>query len=342
MTNRWPCLGIDGCRAGWLLALRHPDGRLEFRLLQRLAGLRGLEAAALAIDMPIGLLDGPRAEARPPDRLVRALLGPRRSSVFNPPSRPMLSAQRYEPQRLPGLSVQAFHLRSRIAELDGFLDQPPPCPYGEAHPELAFAQLLGRPLPEPKKRAEGRALRLRLLRQQQRAPLRGLAAALTAARARWTRAEVADDDLLDAAVLTLVAVALAEGRATRFGAEPQTDSRGRPMQILGLGPLPQGPEEPAQIAIRATIDAIPPGRVATYGQVAEEAGFPRQPRRVARLLSQLPPDSRLPWWRVIAAPGRIAAREQPHMRRQARLLLAEGVKVGPRWRIDLERFRWRP
>lgn len=342
MTNRWPCLGIDGCRAGWLLALRQPGGRLEFRLLERLEELRALPAAALAIDMPIGLLDGPRAEARPPDRLVRALLGPRRSSVFNPPSRPMLSAVRYEPQRLPGLSVQAFHLRTRIAELDAFLDQPPRCPYGEAHPELAFARLLGRPLPEPKRRPEGRALRLRLLRQQQRAPLRGLDAALAAARARWPKSKVADDDLLDAAVLTLVAVALAEGQATSHGAAPERDSRGRPMRILGLGPLPGSPEGPGEIAIRATIDAIPPGRVATYGQVAEEAGFPRQPRRVARLLSQLPPDSPLPWWRVIAAPGRIAAREEPHMRRQARRLRAEGVTVGPRWQVDLERFRWRP
>ena len=54
------------------------------------------------------------------------------------------------------------------------------------------------------------------------------------------------------------------------------------------------------------IALIPKGRVATYGQVAELAGFPGGARRVGRILSQLPSGSRIPWHRVVNASGGIS------------------------------------
>lgn len=341
MTTTGYWVGIDGCRGGWLLALLRADGWIEFELLRALEDWQGC-AAALAIDMPIGLLPGRRAEPRPPERLVRALLGPRRASVFTPPTRRMLTAREYDPARQPGLSVQAFHLIRRIAELDRWLEQPPACPFGEAHPELAFAQLHGRPLETSKKTPEGRALRRRLLERQRQIPLRRVGPALAEAERRWPRSQVAADDLLDALVLTLVARALAAGTASRFAGEPDRDERGRPMAIHGLPPAPAKTESSAELAIRATLDSIPRGRVATYGQVAAEAGWPRRARLVARVLRDLPDSTALPWWRVIAAGGRIAPREPASMARQARLLRSEGVPVGPGGRIDLQRWLWRP
>ena len=58
--------------------------------------------------------------------------------------------------------------------------------------------------------------------------------------------------------------------------------------------------------IWAVIARIPKGRVATYGQVAAEAGFPRQPRRTAQALRAVPDALKLPWYRVINAQGKLS------------------------------------
>jgi methylated-DNA-protein-cysteine methyltransferase-like protein len=96
----------------------------------------------------------------------------------------------------------------------------------------------------------------------------------------------------------------------------------------------------AEDAIRAIVAAIPRGRITTYGVVAQRAGLPRRARLVGRVLSRLPPDSGLPWHRVLAAGGRIAfpAGSRAH-RRQRALLLDEGIPV-LRGRADIERFGW--
>lgn len=80
------------------------------------------------------------------------------------------------------------------------------------------------------------------------------------------------------------------------------------------------------------VAAIPRGRVATYGQIAELAGMPRHARLVGRTLSNLPNGSRLPWHRVVNAGLRIAERgDDRAMHQQRRLLEREGVSfVGSR------------
>lgn len=57
-------------------------------------------------------------------------------------------------------------------------------------------------------------------------------------------------------------------------------------------------------AFRRMILSIPKGKVATYGQVAAAAGYPRHSRAVARLL-RVAPSGRLPWQRVVGAGGEI-------------------------------------
>ena len=59
-------------------------------------------------------------------------------------------------------------------------------------------------------------------------------------------------------------------------------------------------------AVYAAVAAVPSGQVASYGDIARQAGFPRHARFVGRLLGQLPADSSLPWWRILRADGRIA------------------------------------
>ncbi len=89
-----------------------------------------------------------------------------------------------------------------------------------------------------------------------------------------------------------------------------------------------------------TVERIPAGRVATYGQVADIAGLGRAARRVGRALRELPPGSRVPWYRVLRAGGVFAfPRSSESYRRQRRLLGEEGVHL-VNGRVDLQRYGW--
>ncbi|MDE0446095.1 MAG: MGMT family protein [Spirochaetaceae bacterium] len=92
--------------------------------------------------------------------------------------------------------------------------------------------------------------------------------------------------------------------------------------------------------IAAVVAAIPPGRVATYGQVAAQAGNRRAARQVAWALRAYA-DSGLPWHRVVGAGGAIRL-PGDGLKRQRSLLLAEGVAVSPDGRLDLAAHQWRP
>ena len=96
--------------------------------------------------------------------------------------------------------------------------------------------------------------------------------------------------------------------------------------------------------IYAVVRRIPFGRVATYGQIATLAGFPRQPRLIGYALHALPRGTSVPWHRVINAQGRISPRAgEPAGSLTQRLLLeTEGVAFDARGRISLERYGWRP
>ena len=79
--------------------------------------------------------------------------------------------------------------------------------------------------------------------------------------------------------------------------------------------------------VYAAVQAIPRGRVATYGQVAAMVGVPRGARAVGWALRALsPPAERsVPWHRVVGAGGRISPRAGPGPELQRRRLRAEGV-----------------
>ena len=92
--------------------------------------------------------------------------------------------------------------------------------------------------------------------------------------------------------------------------------------------------------VQAVVDSIPRGRVATYGQVARLAGLPRRARWVGRVLSELPPGSKLAWHRVLGAGGRISLSLAGHGAEQRRRLLREGVAVTRAGRVDLAQCGW--
>lgn len=105
-----------------------------------------------------------------------------------------------------------------------------------------------------------------------------------------------------------------------------------------------GPAANPTEAIYAVIRCIPPGRVATYGQVAALAGLPRHARKVGRVLRETPDGVEIPWQRVINAKGEVSPRGGLGLEEglQRHLLEEEGVVFDDRGRIDLDRYGWDP
>lgn len=104
--------------------------------------------------------------------------------------------------------------------------------------------------------------------------------------------------------------------------------------------MPRIDRDERRARLLAVVDSIPRGRVASYGQVAREAGLPRHARLVGRLLSTLPPKTALPWHRVVNSAGRISSR--PGAALQRRRLAREDVRFTTTGRIDFARFGWTP
>ena len=101
------------------------------------------------------------------------------------------------------------------------------------------------------------------------------------------------------------------------------------------------PRETRRDRIYSVVRAIPRGRVATYGQVAQLAGLPGHARLVGYALAALDVDSDVPWHRVVNARGGISLSPGSHAARAQRALLeAEGVVLGA-GSVPLDRYRWR-
>ena len=91
--------------------------------------------------------------------------------------------------------------------------------------------------------------------------------------------------------------------------------------------------------ITRLVESIPPGRVATYGQIAAMAGNHRGARQVVRVLHAR---DHLPWHRVVNRFGRISLPEGAGYEEQRSRLEAEGVRFDMVGSIDLDEFGWRP
>lgn len=94
--------------------------------------------------------------------------------------------------------------------------------------------------------------------------------------------------------------------------------------------------------IKAVINSIPRGTVATYGQIAMLAGNPRASRAVFWILSSSSEKENLPWHRVINSTGRISLKPGMGFEQQQALLRLENVAVEEEGNIDLQKYQWRP
>lgn len=206
-------VGVDAARGGWI-AVALEDGRFLDAVFERRfpALLERLpDAVVFGVDVPIGLpKPGTRRRA---DLDARAVVGPRRSSVFFTPSRAALECPTYGAARAvaPDTSAQAWALRTAILDVDRVRDSR----VHEVHPEVSFATLAGEPVVFSKRTWNGQSERLRLL-----------AGAGIEIPDRLDAGLVAADDVLDAAVVAWTATRIAHGEHVTLPADPR---RGEPV-----------------------------------------------------------------------------------------------------------------
>jgi methylated-DNA-protein-cysteine methyltransferase related protein len=90
-----------------------------------------------------------------------------------------------------------------------------------------------------------------------------------------------------------------------------------------------------------TVERIPKGFVATYGQVARISKLPQQARLVGYALHNLPHGISVPWHRVINSQGRISFPENSSSYKRQRDLLEKEYIVFVKGKIDLSSYGWK-
>jgi predicted RNase H-like nuclease len=206
-------VGLDACRGRWLAVVLEDGLFVDARIGSAAALVAAWpNAAAIGVDIPIGLPDAPLREA---DRAARDFVGERRSSVFPTFPQTVLETQTYEEAKSvcvergwPKPSIQSYGMRHRILEIAALAEVDERVI--EVHPEVSFRELVGRDLP-PKRSASGAAERR---------------TALARAGTRLPELAYPEDDVLDAAVTAWTAMRyvrghalpLPEGHRSRIGA----------------------------------------------------------------------------------------------------------------------------
>lgn len=213
-------VGVDATKLGWVMVTLDAGRFAGAEVHSDFSSLyaRVHDAAAIGVDIPIGLVENGTREA---DFAVRKLLGARlRSSLFITPPRAVVFTEAWGEalalaKRLmgTGISKQAFHLFPRIREVDVFADDQRIL---EVHPEAAFAAAKGAALAFSKKTWTGAMERRQLLEAQ--------GVFLPDDIGPAGRCPI--DDVLDAAIAAWSALRFAEGRAHRHPTSPSQHDRG--------------------------------------------------------------------------------------------------------------------
>jgi len=198
-------VGADACRSKWLVVVLEDGQFQEAQLVPHAAdvGAAFPDAAAIGIDIPIGLPDEPLRDC---EREARTFVGGRRSSVFPTFPERILAAPSYEEAKAlcdsvswPRPSLQSYGMRHGIFEVASFAVKDERV--FEVHPEVSFRELEGYELP-PKRTSAGASRRRRALQRTGIVLPDG--------------SPFPEDDLLDAAIAAWTALRFARGEAQPF------------------------------------------------------------------------------------------------------------------------------
>ena len=199
--------GLDGCPAGWLIFYGY-DNEFDFQLISSIEEATPIfeECRNIFIDIPIGLSS--KAYQRQVEGQMRKLLQGRSSTIFTPPCREAVQCNDYTAANKvnrqvtgKGLSVQAFNISKKIAEVDNFLRTKRDFSLQESHPEICFKILKGKVLGTKKNTMEGQ--------QERRDVIASISPDLDLsvekALGQYPKKQVRPDDIIDAAILCLSA-----------------------------------------------------------------------------------------------------------------------------------------
>ena len=232
-------VGVDGCPDGWVAVAYSDAGFERARFYKAVADLwdafRG--ADRILIDVPIGLREH-SGEPRACDTAARTALAPdRHHSVFPTPVRAAAREDSYGAakavqERLTdgSLNRQTWGIVPKVDAVDRFLLDTPAArgTFRESHPEVCFRAFAGAPMTYSKTGQPKRAFweRLAVLRTVEPDVYDHLWDA-----ASGLACDASDDDLLDAFAVALTARSDGD-RLVTLPADPETDPRGLPMEIV--------------------------------------------------------------------------------------------------------------
>ena len=265
-------VGVDSCKAGWLgVGLGDGDG-WEVNVCKDFADLaaRFGDACVILVDIPIGLYED--AAPRACDEEAREKLGRKRqNAVFPTPPRPFVDKVALTPEwdwttargkpyrevyaeakewhrekfRGKGLAAQVFGIAWKIGDMDEFMrtrDSNSPT-IREVHPEICFWALNGgepgSSMSTNKKNPSGLGERIDVLRRcAQDVDGIDVDAMFNQGLGKFTRTQVADDDILDALAIAITAKIVSRNpeRLGTLPENPPTDSKGLPMEMVYAKP----------------------------------------------------------------------------------------------------------
>lgn len=204
------CLGVDGCRAGWLAAVM-TDGVMDVAVFRRFSEIwtAHCDADVILVDIPIGL-PGKNRPDRKADSLARKMLGRRHSCIFSPGVREILNYTDYlaaseRNRELTGkkIALQYWHIMKKVREVDAFMLMTLAA-HGvvkESHPEVCFTKASCNSIGYPKKTRLGIDERIEILSNYFPDSKR----VFTRVLKQHLRKDVARDDILDAMMLAVTA-----------------------------------------------------------------------------------------------------------------------------------------
>jgi len=88
--------------------------------------------------------------------------------------------------------------------------------------------------------------------------------------------------------------------------------------------------------VLAIVSEIPRGNVASYGQIAKLAGYPRNARKVGKVLAHASFFGQFPCHRVIHSDGTLVS----SWTEQQALLEEEGINFTHKNRVDMDKYQW--
>jgi len=85
------------------------------------------------------------------------------------------------------------------------------------------------------------------------------------------------------------------------------------------------------------VNEIPKGKVSSYGDIAKIAGYPKNARKVGKVLANAQMYGEYPCHRVVHSDGSLVV----GWSEQATLLSLEGVQLKVNKKVDMKKYKWK-